>query len=306
MDLEQLKYFQSVANTENISRSARELYVSQPSVSKALTRLEEELGYSLFNREKGRICLNDDGRLFLDYVERAFGELNTAIEKLDIAHNRESGLISVAGLCGSAISTIIRDYLSQNNGISIRLKYGTGRETVEQLVNYELDFAVLNYAPDDPHLINELIYEEPIYLVVSREHPLAGRTEVSLTELRNERFICNDNYVSRELTVRFCGDAGFVPDIVADSNDNRLSEELAEKNVGIYLVPEQRVLYWKTRFTGWKDLVSFMRISDPIKYTVYVSRRARQSSYPINRDFYKFAMDYMLNHKEELSLLPEP
>jgi len=305
VDLEQLKYFQSVANTENISQSARELYISQPTLSKALTRLEEELGYSLFNREKGHVRLNEDGRLFLDYVDRVFSELNTAIEKLNTAHNRETGQISVAGMCGTMLSPIIRAYLSKNKGVSVKLKYGAGKELAEQLLSYEVDFAVLNYEPEDPRLVSELLQAEPLYVAVSVRHSLAGRESVRLSQLREERFICNDNYVSKEQTREFCAQAGFAPRVVSDSNDNRLSEELVERNLGVYLVPEQRMRYWKSRFRDLDETVSFLRVEDPILYRLYVSRRNRQLNYPLTRDFYQFAMDYLRNRREELDALPD-
>ena len=75
MDLQQLKYFQTIARLEHVSRAAEELYVAQPSLSRAIARLEEELGVPLFDRQGRHIQLNHLGRAFLKYVEEAFDKL---------------------------------------------------------------------------------------------------------------------------------------------------------------------------------------------------------------------------------------
>ena len=307
MDLEQLKYFQSVANTENISKSARELYISQPTLSKALSRLENEVGYSLFYREKGQIRLNGDGRIFLDYVQRAFGELNMGIEKLNLAHNREKGLIAVAGLCDNTLSGIIREYLTINKGvdINIRLKFGTGQWVVDQLINYEIDFALLNYVPEDRRLVCDPVRTEKLYLAVSMEHPLAFRESVSLTELKEERFICNDNCVGKNKTIEYCAQAGFKPNIVADSNDNRISEEFVVDNMGVYLLPERQVEHWKRRFSDWGSTVKFLETEERLSYHTYLCSRKQMSMYPLTQDFYKFARERILAKEETIDILPD-
>ena len=76
MDLTQLKYFQAVAKTGNVSKAAEKLFVTQPNLSKSISRLEDELGVPLFEHRRGKILLNEYGRVFLGSVELAFHELN--------------------------------------------------------------------------------------------------------------------------------------------------------------------------------------------------------------------------------------
>lgn len=75
MDLLQLKYFQVVARLEHMTRAAEELHISQPSLSKMISRLEKHLGVPLFDRHGKQIRLNRFGKIFLNRVDRVFAEL---------------------------------------------------------------------------------------------------------------------------------------------------------------------------------------------------------------------------------------
>lgn len=76
MEILQPQYFQTVARLEHMTKAAEQLQIAQPSLSKTISRLEEDLGVALFDREHRKIRLNAAGRIFLNRVERAFAELN--------------------------------------------------------------------------------------------------------------------------------------------------------------------------------------------------------------------------------------
>ena len=80
MDFTVLKYFQAVARNGNMTKTARELYITQPNLSKRIAQLEEEIGVPLFEHRKGKIVLNDYGRIFLSSVDIAFAELKAGME----------------------------------------------------------------------------------------------------------------------------------------------------------------------------------------------------------------------------------
>ena len=82
MDFTVLKYFQAVARNGNMTKTARELYITQPNLSKRIAQLEEEIGVPLFEHRKGKIVLNDYGRMFLSSVDIAFAELKAGMENV--------------------------------------------------------------------------------------------------------------------------------------------------------------------------------------------------------------------------------
>ena len=79
MELNQLHYFVAVARTENITKAAQELFITQPALSRVILRLETELGTPLFDRKGGRLTLNDHGKVFLSYVKPALDSINDGV-----------------------------------------------------------------------------------------------------------------------------------------------------------------------------------------------------------------------------------
>jgi DNA-binding transcriptional LysR family regulator len=90
MDLLQLKYFQTVARSEHMTRAAEELHISQPSLSKVISNLEEDLGVPLFERIGRQIKLSHFGKAFLSRVERIFLELEDGKRELSDMLENES------------------------------------------------------------------------------------------------------------------------------------------------------------------------------------------------------------------------
>jgi len=78
MELQQLKYFKTVAQIGKISEAAEALFISAPALSTSISRLEKELGMNLFDRSSNRIVLNAQGQIFLKYVNQVFASLDSA------------------------------------------------------------------------------------------------------------------------------------------------------------------------------------------------------------------------------------
>ena len=107
MEFSQLNYFRTVARTGNISQAARELFVTQPNLSRSIARLEGELGVPLFEHRKGKVVLNEYGRIFLSGVENAFGELNTCIQTVQRLYENNQNILSL----GCSIDGFLPDIL---------------------------------------------------------------------------------------------------------------------------------------------------------------------------------------------------
>ena len=107
MDLSQLHYFRTAARTGNLSQAARELFVTQPNLSRSIARLETELGVPLFEHRKGKVVLNEYGRIFLSGVENVFGELNTCMQTVQRLYENSQKMLSL----GCSIDGFLPDVL---------------------------------------------------------------------------------------------------------------------------------------------------------------------------------------------------
>ena len=112
MELNQLRYFQTVARTESITRAAAELYITQSALSRVILRLENELGTPLFNRQSGRIVLNDKGKLFLNHVNIALKELDEGVS--EVSGNGSSRVFSMYNYLATNIFELITSRCQAN------------------------------------------------------------------------------------------------------------------------------------------------------------------------------------------------
>ncbi len=97
MELTLLYYFKTVAEIENITKAAEQLYISQPALSKAIAKLEKSLDVTLFDRRKGRISLSAMGRVYYDYVSSAFQVLEQGEKRLQELMARSDDTVCLSG-----------------------------------------------------------------------------------------------------------------------------------------------------------------------------------------------------------------
>ncbi len=122
MDLQQLRYFKKTAELEHMTKAACELLIAQPSLSKTIRGLEEELGAPLFDREKKRIRLNSNGKILLDCVNRVEQCLQDI--RKDLEQNRQMENRQVTLLLKSTpiiLPKVIQQFCEENPGVNFRM-----------------------------------------------------------------------------------------------------------------------------------------------------------------------------------------
>lgn len=145
MEFSQLNYFRTVARTGNISQAARELFVTQPNLSRSISRLEGELGVPLFEHRKGKVVLNEYGRIFLSGVENAFGELNACIQTVQRLYENNQNILSLGCSIDGFLPDILQPFSRAHPEIGIRQYQGDASRLAQQLVERTLTLAVTPY-----------------------------------------------------------------------------------------------------------------------------------------------------------------
>ncbi len=189
MDLLQLRYFQAVARLEHVSHAAAELRVAQPSLSRALARLEADLGVPLFDRHGRRVRLNRFGTLFLPRVDRALAELDDARLQLADAAGLEHGSVAVAAETLLTLTGLITSFLAEHPGVSFRLYQSSAERMVHQLHRGEVDLCLASQPLNDPSLATIELATEKVLLAVPPTHPLADRKRIEIAALAGQPFI---------------------------------------------------------------------------------------------------------------------
>lgn len=194
MELSQMDTFLAVAAEGSFSRAGKRLFRTQPAVSLALKRLEGELGEKLIDRSSKELVLTDAGRLVLDFARRFYnlrGELRNALSEL---RDKLAGKLTIGANESTALYLIthIEKFRRLYPKVKVEIRRSLSSEIPDELLAGTLDMGAISYQPASVDLVSTVIYNDALALVVSPEHRLAGRPEVSIEELGMETFIAHN------------------------------------------------------------------------------------------------------------------
>jgi DNA-binding transcriptional LysR family regulator len=235
MEFLQLKYFQVVARLEHITKAAKELNVSQPSLSNSIRRLEKKLGIPLFERRGRHIKLNAFGKTYLRRVEQAFLALEEGRRELTDMAGLDHGVISLAVSLPNILPNLLKDFLTIHPHVRIiQRQAGSALEMRNELENAEIDFCISTAPVTGPDIEWLTLVEEEMRLTVPKGHRLASRDSIPLIEAADEPFISlSSGYNYREITDGFCRQAGFEPHIAFELEEVSAIQTLVEMGLGV-------------------------------------------------------------------------
>jgi DNA-binding transcriptional LysR family regulator len=237
VDLLQLRYFQAVARYEHISRAAEELRIAQPSLSRAIARLEAELGSPLFDRQGRRIRLNQYGAVFLRHVDRALSELDDGRRAVHEARDTGLGRVSVASETLLTISSLLGSFRAAHPRADVRLYQSDVDEMDRRLRAREVDFCVASQPLTGTHLESVELFREEVLLGVPHGHWLDGRDSVTIPEIAHEPFVTTRRGWQRALLVRLFASEGLTPVLSCEGDEPGATGDLISAGLGIGLLP---------------------------------------------------------------------
>lgn len=186
-----LKTLLTVAEEKNFTRAAAKLSLTQPAVSQHIRLLERELNVKIFNRTSGELMLTPEGEIVVRYAVRlravydkmlsalADSERHVTRLRVGITHTAESNLIT----------EVLAKYGSQNKNVTITIITDTINNLYSMMETYQLDLAVMEGKPQNPSLNYLMLDTDYLVCVLPIHHRLAGRSMVTLNELKNEQMI---------------------------------------------------------------------------------------------------------------------
>lgn len=205
MDLSELQVFLTVATERSFSRAATKLHRTQPAVSQAVRRLEEELGERLFDRSSKQGTLTEAGRVLRDYAQkllRLSDEAELAVRELrDLRRGRV--LIGANEAAVHALLPLIARFRSQHPQIQIDVRRVPSRQVGVEVLQGTLDFGVITFQPAERGLQSLTLGPDELVMLVHPQHPLANRKQVTMAEFGRETVIAhNDPSPARERVLR--------------------------------------------------------------------------------------------------------
>ncbi len=236
MDLLQLKYFRTVALHGNITRAAKSLHISQPSLSIMISRLEKELGVPLFDRKGRGISLNSYGAIMLEHTNTLLNELDKAIYEINLLKEDQDREIDLCSNAKGISSLLIKDFLRKTDTYRIRQRICGIEEAENLLLRGDCDFAVTQPPLQNEELRTITLYNGNVVCAMSKEHPLAEEPYLTPAHIKNEKFfslyVGDNTRAQRQLLYEEY--FGYVPNIIFEG-DKDVIIDLVEENQGIFL-----------------------------------------------------------------------
>ncbi|MFB8027115.1 LysR family transcriptional regulator [Streptomyces sp. NPDC056465] len=240
-----LAYFEAVARHEHVTRAAHELGVPQSTLSRAMVRLEQDLGVALFARRGRTVSLTPAGRTFLASAERALAEVEKAADSVRADADPTAGKVAFGFLhtMGSeTVPALIRAFRADHPGVRFQLVQNYAEAMLDRLRAGGLDLCLTSPVPDAPDLVATRLDEQRLRLVVPDDHRLAGRRRVRLAEAAEEAFVTLEpGYGLRRITDDLCAEAGFTPRVAFEGEEAETLRGLVAAGLGVALLPPPAV-----------------------------------------------------------------
>lgn len=232
MNLLQLEYFIVVAQQEHFTRASEILNITQPALSIMISRLEKDLGCQLFNRTGRNVKLNNQGKLFYDYINEGLLLIKSGEKAIKIGSLNLTNEITIVGTSTIILHNIIREFIKCNS-IKINMHKIMRSQVYNYLDNPHIDLVLSPEPIIDKKYESVLLYEEELFLVVNQNHPFANLKSINLADAKSEKFFfVPQGYSLRTDCEYLCELAGFEPKIIMECDFN-LRVHMVSQNLGV-------------------------------------------------------------------------
>jgi DNA-binding transcriptional LysR family regulator len=270
MELSQLKYFATIAETLSFTGAAELVHVSQPALSYQMKRLETELGVKLFNRHGRSISLTADGQVFLPLARGVLSRADEAIRTVRDHSGVEAGEVTM-GVAPSVATYLIPDLLASFHNVFPRVRVDLVEDGDLQLhqrvFTGSMDFAIVSSAGSTQSLDVAPLGSEDLLAVTSPTHHMAGQVLIDLATLRNENFVLPT--ISYQLTtnvIHACRRAGFEPNVAYQAGSLETLKNLVRVGLGISILPSTALV------GSARDNLSVLRIKGGLARELFMIR----------------------------------
>lgn len=255
MEINQIKYFLEVANSQHMTASAEKLHIAQPALSQSIRRFEKSLGVPLFQAKGRNIVLTEYGKYLQEQLIPIVEQLDKLPETLQTMAKLNGETIHLNVLAASTLVTgAIIDYKSQHKDLNFQLLQNIQSEA------YDIEITTKSFHKGNPKKIhNQFICTEKIFIAVPNNKKYKGRTSISLKEIEKEGFISLlGSRQFRYICDNFCTQAQIQPKIIFESDSPEVVKNMIAANLGVGFWPE---------FTWGKiesENVRLLEITDPV------------------------------------------
>lgn len=293
MDLQQLKYFQTVARLEHMTRAAEVLNISQPALSKAISQLEHEVGAPLFERVGRAIRLNRYGALFLERTEPITQILDEAKQEIRDLVAPNSGTVAIGfthSMGTRLVSRAVQAFQKEYPETDFEFVQRNSLPLVQDLNKGLCDLCLIPHLETDIPIDWRELWREEVYVIVPLHHRFAKQDTIRLQDLAEDPFVTiKEGNSLRQIQNHVFEQVGISPDIVFEGEEFHTVASFVEAGFGVGLLPDlQRIDGYQIKRLHVTDVVCERRIGIATMKGRYIPQVAKQFEAFVSEHLYHF------------------
>src|SRR6266700_6727020 len=195
MEFSQLEFFVTVVEEGSFSKAAERVYRTQPAVSIAIRRLEEEIGAPVFERSQKAPALTELGELVYDYAKRILSLRDQTLDAVAELRSLQRGRVRIGANESTSLyllPQLILEYREQHPNVKVEIYRHVSERLPREVLGRNVVFALLAFEPVDSDLDSFPILQDELVLIMNPDHPLAKRESLAIEELANESFLAHN------------------------------------------------------------------------------------------------------------------
>jgi len=239
MDLNQLEMFVAVHEAHSVSKAAVRLFRTQPAVSMALRRLEEEIGCALFLQRNGqsRPVLSPAGEILFPYAKRILrlrSEALSDVNEFRTLHRNRVRIATEECIADCFLPAILEKFQAKDPDVKLDISWQDSRQSIQEVKDGVVDLAFGSLELTDPNIEVVPLIDDEVVLVVGPRHRLRGQKRVRLADIAAENFILlkNDSELEQKVTEAF-RQRGISPKVNIELTGFSTIKELIRMNLGV-------------------------------------------------------------------------
>lgn len=241
MEIESLRWFQAIADGITMTELSETEYITQSGVSRALARLENEVGAQLLGKTGRNLRMTSAGAAFKHHVDALLHQLDDGLAAVNQLVDPETGTVALASQLSLGmwlIPNLLGSFRRLHPDVRFELKQVRDEMTTSVLQDSRLDLEITTVRPTDRAVRWHTLLSEPLWLAVPGGHPLSRRSEAGLADAAGESFVMlRPPSLLRRQTEELCEQAGFAPSISFEGEDIPTLRGFVGAGLGVALVP---------------------------------------------------------------------